>query len=273
VATIALLTSAKQPGRVGPPSAWYEVGRNNYLAEELTRRGHRVRMWWDEPDGELLANVDLAVLRSGKATNIARARELEAQGVLVLNHPFEHDRASDKWLSANEFVARGISHPPTSLAEGPRDENEVVLKRRRGSGGHTVERVAGSQVPQSDDFIVQPLLDWTDDLRATVIDGKVVYTLRRRPKPGEWRTNLAQGASFVRAHEIPHEAERLAVAATAALGLGWGGVDLLDTEQGWIVLEVNPGTTLYGEHPDDGLFIVASLADYLEQQLAESGTK
>lgn len=268
MAVIALLTSAKQPARSGPPSAWYEVGRNNYLAEELHRRGHLVRMWWDEPDGPLDADVDMAVIRSGKVTNIARATALQGQGVVVLNDPMMHDRASDKWLSARVFVENGINHPPTELANGVREEAEVVLKRRRGSGGHTVSKVAGSEVVADDNYIVQPLLPWTDDLRATVINDEVVYVLRRRPKPGEWRTNLAQGASFFRATDIPKEAALLARRATRALGLGWGGVDLLLTTDGWTVLEVNPGTTLYGEKPDDGLLIVSKLADYLEQQLA-----
>ncbi len=267
MAVIALLTSAKQSGRIGPPSAWYEVGRNNYLAEELTRRGHQVRMWWDEPDGELGVRADVAILRSGKSRNIARAFTLERSGVRVLNTPALHDRASDKWQSAVVFGEENIPHPSTTLAQGPVASDEVVLKARRGSGGHSVRRVRGSDVPTSDQFIVQPLLRWSDDLRATVIDGEVVYVLRRRPQPGEWRTNLAQGASFVQAFDMPEAARSVALNATKALGLHWGGVDLLLVEDEWIVLEVNPGTTLFGEKPDDGLHIVAALADFIERQL------
>lgn len=268
MATIAILTSAKESPRTGPASAWYEVGRNNYLAEELTRRNHQVVMWWDEPEGELLApHPDLVVIRSGKKTNIARARALADRGIRIYNDPDQHDRASDKWITAQVLTNAGIPHPPTTLALGPRTEEVVVLKQRRSSGGHGVEKIRGDLTPNDENFIVQPLLAWDDDLRATVIDRKVVYTLRRRPAPGEWRTNLAQGAHFENAGQIPTEAQELAIEATRAMNLSWGGVDLLLTPGGWTVLEVNPGTTLYGAHPDDGLHIVSALSDFLEREL------
>ena len=94
MAVFAILTSAREKGRTGPASANYEIGRNNSLAENLTLRGHEVVMWWDEPAGDLLrSDIDLAVLRSGKAVNISRGLALEQRGVLVLNNPSLHDNA------------------------------------------------------------------------------------------------------------------------------------------------------------------------------------
>jgi len=82
VGLFIILTRGREPGRTGPPSAWYEVGRNNALAEELMRRGHRVAMWWDEPGGECVtATADLAILRSGGPVNIERGLTLKPQGL------------------------------------------------------------------------------------------------------------------------------------------------------------------------------------------------
>jgi len=268
VAVIAILTSAREKGRTGPPSALYEIGRNNSLAENLMLRGHEVVMWWDEPAGDLLrSDIDLAILRSGKAVNISRGLALEQQGVLVLNNPSLHDNASDKWKTALCFQRDAIAHPDTHLAKGPVKEIQVVLKTRRGSGGHGVEKIPGTDVPNDEAFIVQPLIEWTDDIRATVINGEVVYSLRRRPAPGEWRTNLAQGSQFEEALDVPDEAKELAVNASESLGLLWSGVDLLLGPDGWVVLEANPGTTLYGATRPDGVRIVDHLATFLESQL------
>ena len=110
MATIALLTRGKVAGRTGPSSAWYEIGRNNALAEALTLRGHRVAMWWDEPHGELLCDsIDLAVLRSGGPLNIERARVLRDSGAVVLNDPDAHWTASDKWatVASSNSVRKG----------------------------------------------------------------------------------------------------------------------------------------------------------------------
>ena len=104
MASIVILTRAKLPGRTGPSSARYEIGRNNALAESLTLRGHEVVMWWDEPLGPcLLETPDLVVIRSGGEINIGRAREFQGQGVPVLNDPEAHWLASDKWATVTSW--------------------------------------------------------------------------------------------------------------------------------------------------------------------------
>ncbi len=77
------------------------------------------------------------------------------------------------------------------------------------------------------------------DLRVLVADGRAVGASARVPAPGEWRTNVSLGG-HLEPVEPPEEALRLAVAAIAAIGIDFAGVDLLPTRGGgWIVLEVN----------------------------------
>lgn len=267
MAEIVILTRGRTPGRLGPSSAWYEIGRNNALAEELTRRGHRVAMWWDEPDGPCVStDPDLAVLRSGGPTNIARGRELRDRGVTVVNDPDRHWRASDKWELAQIFEAAGLPHPATRLAEGL-VAKESVLKLRRSSGGHGVSLIAADTDIEDDRYIIQDRIEMHDDLRALVMDGQVLHWLRRQPQDGEWRTNLAQGATFEEAHNVARELDNLAVAAARACELDLSGVDLICGPRGWFVLEANPGTTLYGATIAEGVRNVAAIATALERRL------
>ena len=267
MAEIVILTRGRTPGRTGPASAWYEIGRNNALAEELTRRGHRVAMWWDEPAGACVStDPDLAVLRSGGPTNIERGRELRSRGVTVLNDPDSHWKASDKWELARIFREHQISHPSTQLATGvtPR---EMVLKVRRSSGGHGVSLIPAGTTIHDENCILQERIRLHDDLRALVMDDHVVHWLRRYPKQGEWRSNLAQGATFEEATSVPAELHELALNAARASGLVLCGVDLIQGDDAWYVLEVNPGTTLYGATVDEGVRNVATVARALENRL------
>lgn len=267
MAEICILTRSRTPGRTGPPSAWYEIGRNNSLAEEFTRRGHRVAMWWDEPDGPCVSDrCDLAVLRSGGPVNIARGRALQGQGTTVVNDPDRHWAASDKWELAQIFATSNIAHPNTSLADGVMDR-EMVLKARRSSGGHGVSLISAGTEIHDANFIVQERIPMRDDLRALVMDNDVVHWLRRYPKAGEWRSNLAQGAAFEEARDVPQELHDLALAAAQATGLALCGVDLIRGDDQWYVLEVNPGTTLYGATLEEGVRNVATIATALERRL------
>ena len=91
------------------------------------------------------------------------------------------------------------------------------------------------------DYVIQPFITEADgiDLRVLIIGGEAVAAMKRSAPPGEFRANIHKGASG-EAVTLPDEYTRLAIAAAAALELEIAGVDLLRTNEGPVVLEVNP---------------------------------
>ena len=181
---------------------------------------------------------------------------LERNGVTVLNGHAGLMTAHDKLATAGALVRAGVRHPRTAhvapwLPPPPLD-TPLVLKPRFGSWGRdvvrcddpldlveTLGRLRHRVWFNATGGIVQQLVPpCGHDLRLVVAGGRVVGAVRRVAAPGEWRTNVALGARRVPVTP-PEEAVRLAVDATAAVGLDLAGVDLIPAEDGWTVLEVN----------------------------------
>ena len=91
------------------------------------------------------------------------------------------------------------------------------------------------------DYVIQPFIAEADgiDIRVLVIGGEAIAAMKRSAPPGEFRANIHKGASG-EAITLPEEYTHLAIEATAALELEIAGVDLLETNEGPVVLEVNP---------------------------------
>ena len=189
---------------------------------------------------------------------------LEHQGVRVLNGPAGLLAAHDKLQTAIALERSGIPHPSTRHVTDPLElpalEPPLVLKPRFGSWGRDVLlcrtraelAAAAAMLPERQWFrttgvLAQELVPLVPrDLRVLVADGRAVGASARVPAPGEWRTNVSLGGRLEPV-EPPEEALRLAVAAVAAIGIDYAGVDLLPTGGGgWVVLEVN-GTADFDE--------------------------
>ena len=248
---VLLLTSPKNPPRTGPASARYEAGRGNPLAEGFSEHGHDVTMWWDHPEGPSLELApDLVVLRSSVGPQLERARAAQTSGALVVNDPDAHEQSIDKLRQATVFVASGISHPRTvsGMGEFHLLRQPTVIKPRRGSSGVGVRLFTeGDHV--AEDELAQEFQDVRADYRVTVVDGQPYGWARRTPKPGEFRSNLAQGATMEEVLAPSRDAANLCCDAVTALGLLIAGVDLVMTPEGPVVLEVNAATTLWGPSP------------------------
>jgi RimK family alpha-L-glutamate ligase len=186
----------------------------------------------------------------------------------------------DKLRTARRLATAGVPHPAARVVRGLRDlagvEPPLVLKPRLGSWGRDVllcrdraELAAAAEVVRGRSWfrrhgvLVQELVPPRGhDLRLVVAAGRVVGAVERVAAPGEWRTNVSLGGS-VRPVAVPAEAERLALAAAAAVGLDLGGVDLLPTDAGHVVLELN-GAADFGERYGlAGADVYAELAEAL----------
>jgi RimK family alpha-L-glutamate ligase len=184
-----------------------------------------------------------------------------SEGTMVLNEPAAAYRSRDKLLTylalrrAQVPIVNTVAftEPSTAAMQHLTDHRGVILKPAHGIRGEGIqvfesasELVAAWEnnlVPQSvarEHYVVQPLIKGGGrDVRAFVVNGACVALMRRQAAPGEARANLALGATPTQL-SLNHPAASTAVAALAACQLDYGGVDLIEDDDGTVrVLEVD----------------------------------
>lgn len=209
-------------------------------------------------DGDaVLGRLDVLPTLDGVDDGLWALGTLAARGVRTMNRAGALLAAHDKLLTARLLRRAGLPHPRTRLLSpgGPLPELRppFVVKPRFGSWGKDVVRCDGVDALRrhvrelelrpwfrAHGALVQELVPpQGSDLRIVVAGGAVVGAIARHAARGEWRTNVALGATR-RPVDPPEQACFLARTAAAAAGAELLGVDLLpDAEGGWIVLELN----------------------------------
>jgi RimK family alpha-L-glutamate ligase len=210
------------------------------------------------PGDVALGRLDVAPTLDGVEPGLAQLDMLVDRGVRVLNTPRSLLLAHDKLLTSIVLDRAGLPQPATQALLEPslpvelELEPPVVLKPRFGSWGRDVvlcrtreslERMLGMLGERTwfrAGAIVQEFIEPRGyDLRLVVAAGQVVGAVRRVAAPGEWRTNVALGAT--RAATVPPPAAiELALAAAAATRLDLVGVDLVPGgRDGFVVIELN----------------------------------
>ena len=113
------------------------------------------------------------------------------------------------------------------------------------------------------DYVIQAFVKEADgvDIRVFVVGGEAIAAMKRSAPPGEFRANIHKGASG-KAVALPEEYTHLAVKATAALELEIAGVDLLETKEGPVVLEVNPSPGFEELQSVTGIDIAAAIIEF-----------
>jgi RimK family alpha-L-glutamate ligase len=208
------------------------------------------------PGDVVLGRIDVRRTLDGAEAGLHELRRIERRGNLVLNRASTLAAAHDKLVTARLLARAGLPHPRTlhvrECERPPETDGPVVVKPRFGSWGTDVLRCdSGSDLRRMlrslrrrawfgrHGALVQELVPGVDrDLRLIVAGGIVVGAIARECRSDEWRTNVALGASRCRVTP-PAEACALAVGAAAAVRGDLVGVDLLPTEHGFTILEVN----------------------------------
>ncbi len=240
-------------------------------------------------DGDPLTDVDAIVPRIGASvteSGSAIVRQFETQNVFTTTPSLGLSRARDKLRSLQVLARDRVAIPHTLFARRASDLDDllerlggppVVIKLLEGTQGVGVvlaeTKKAAKSVLQAfeglkADVIVQEFIKEAKgaDLRVIVVGGKVVAAMRRVGAPGEFRANVHQGGSAEKVTLTQRE-RRLAIKAAKSLGLEVAGVDMLRSERGPLVIEVNASPGLEGIETASGVDVAGAIIQYVEEHV------
>ena len=279
------------------------------LVEAAEQRGHEVRVIdvlrcymnitslrpTIHYGGEVLEGFDAVIPRIGASVTFygtAVLRQFEMMNVFPLNESVAVTRSRDKLRSAQLLARKGIGMPVTGFAHNPDDIEDLlkevggaplVIKLLEGTQGIGVvlaetkkaaESVIQAFMGLKANIMVQEFIKEAggSDLRCFVVGGKVVATMKRQGPEGEFRSNLHRGGSASLVKLTPAE-RSTAVRAAAVMGLEVCGVDLLRSNHGPVVMEVNSSPGLEGIESASGKDVADIIMQYLEKRVAEVSTR
>jgi ribosomal protein S6--L-glutamate ligase len=213
-------------------------------------------------------------------------RHFNLMGAYCLNGPLGITRARDKLRAMQLLARKGIALPKTGFANSPADSKDLIqmvggapliIKLLEGTQGSGVvladtEKAAESMIDAfktlGANFLVQEFVSEAKgkDIRCFVLGGKVIAAMERQAVAGEFRANIHRGATAT-AIEVTAEEKRIAVTAAKLMGLSVAGVDIIRSETGPKVLEVNASPGLEGIEHYTGKNIAGQMIAYLEKQI------
>jgi ribosomal protein S6--L-glutamate ligase len=239
--------------------------------------------------GRELTDYDAVLPRIGASVSkygCAVLRQFEMMGAWTPNPSDAILRARDK-LRAHQLLAReGIALPITVYGDNPDDTGDLlamlgappyIVKLVEGAQGTGVILVEKPSAARSvieafrglyANFLVQEFIEEAKgaDVRCLVVGRKVVAAMQRNAAPGDFRANLHRGG-HASAVELSAEEIAIAVRACAAVGLGVAGVDLLRSNRGPLVLEVNSTPGLEGIEGATGIDVAGAIIGHIEQRV------
>ncbi len=241
-------------------------------------------------NGKDLTDIEAIIPRIGSSFTrygSAMVRQFEMQGVYTTTSSISLVRSRDKLRSLQLLSRAGVGIPKTVFSRGMSTDIEdliedlggmpVIIKLARGTHGNGVvlaeTKKAAKSVLQAfyvmdDDgtnILLQEFIKESagEDIRAFVVGGKVVASMKRQSLDDDFRSNLHQGASGTPV-KLTIEERKTAQKAARAMGLSICGVDMMRSDRGPLVLEVNasPG---FGIEQVTGRDVAGKVIDYVEQ--------
>jgi RimK family alpha-L-glutamate ligase len=213
----------------------------------------RVRVRGEDASAFDLYLTPRAIGEGGDADFQIELYQLLSRSVPVVNDVAALMTSIDKFKSSWLFAEAHLPSPRVVVVQGLEEAcralvelREAVVKPLYGSLGIGVERISVDHVPRLRELLATRgalylqayVADAYCDVRAFVIGDRVAGAITRRPRPGEFRANIHQGSDFQPCTLDPATVV-LAVRAAKVIGLEYAGVDLLQTETGPLVIEVN----------------------------------
>ena len=281
------------------------------LKEEAILRGHKVKVIkykecyasieQNHPTvsyhGKDLINFDAVIPRIASYMTkygTAIVRQLEMQGVYTASSSIAITRSRDKLRSMQLLAKSGIGIPKTVVSRNTADIDDlleqlggmpVIIKLARGTHGNGVvlaeTKKAAKSVLQAfyltnDDgtnILLQEFIKESagTDIRAFVVGSRVVASMKRQSLDDDFRSNLHKGGSGTTI-KLTDEEKKVAVKAAKAMGLNIAGVDMMRSNRGPLILEVNasPG---FGIEKVTGRNVAGAIIEYVEQNAKRNNKK
>ena len=280
------------------------------LVEEARLRGHDVKVIKyrdcyasiekNNPTvsyrGEDLGKFDAIIPRI--AANMTRygtaiVRQLEMQGVYTVSSSIAINRSRDKLRSMQLLAKAGVGIPKTVFSRNSTDIDSliekiggtpIIVKLARGTHGNGVvlaeTKKAAKSVLQAfylsnedgTNVLLQEFIEESagTDIRAFVVGGRVVASMQRKSLDDDFRSNLHKGGEGTKI-KLTEEETKMVIKSAKAMGLNVAGVDMMRSERGPLILEVNasPG---FGIEKVTGRNVAGPIIDYVEQN-AKRGSK
>jgi ribosomal protein S6--L-glutamate ligase len=272
-------------------SRGHEVQVLNHLKCYMDIASHHPTVHYQ---GDELAPFDAVIPRIGASVTFygtAVVRQFEMMGAYTLNESVAISRSRDKLRSLQILARAGIGLPVTGFANAPGDTEDLILlvggpplvvKLLEGTQGKGVVLAETQKAAESlieaframrANFLVQEFIKEAGgaDIRCFVIGEKVVAAMQRQAKEGEFRSNLHRGGTATLIRITPEE-RSTATRAARRMGLNVAGVDLLRSNHGPVVMEVNSSPGLEGIEHASGKDIAGLIMEFIEKNARRGRT-
>ena len=265
----------------------HEMRVINYLRCYMNITSHKPSVIYQ---GKPLENFDAIIPRIGASRTFygtAVVRQFEVMGVFSANESQAISRSRDKLRCLQILARAGIGLPVTGFAHATQDIDglietvggaPLVIKLLEGTQGIGVVLTETHQAAKSvieafrgldANILVQEFIKEAGgaDLRCFVIGDKVVASMKRQGAPGEFRSNLHRGGKAEKIKLTPEE-RSTAVRSAKAMGLRVAGVDLLRSNHGPVVMEVNSSPGIEGIEAATEVDVAGKIIEFLEKKAA-----
>jgi ribosomal protein S6--L-glutamate ligase len=245
--------------------------------------------------GSELEPFDAVIPRIGASITFygtAVLRQFEMMGVFPLNESVAISRSRDKLRSLQLLSRKGVGLPVTGFAHSPDDIPDLismvggaplVIKLLEGTQGIGVVMCETEQAAESvleafmglkANIMVQEYIREAGgaDIRCLVVGDRVIAAMKRQAKAGEFRSNLHRGGSASLIKITPEE-RMTAVRAAKVMGLNVAGVDILRSNHGPVVMEVNSSPGLQGIESTTGKDVAGLIISYIEKNARPNQTR
>lgn len=239
--------------------------------------------------GKEVTDVNGVIPRIGASATFygsAVVRQFEMMKIFTAVESQALVRSRDKLRSLQILARAGLGIPKTAFASSPKDKDidsvietiggaPCVVKLLEGTQGIGVILAENQKAAKSvieaflkldASILVQEFIKESRgaDIRVFVVDGQIVGAMKRQAKEGEFRSNLHRGGS-ASVIKLSSEERAIAIKAAKKLGLAIAGVDLLQSDRGPLVMEVNSSPGLEGIEGATGIDIAGKIIEYVER--------